>query len=567
VNMSPSQPPLERMPMEPSRSVAPPHANLQRSIRRCLVQLLPAAFALLSVGPLCAGEAKRIPLQMARVLGSGMVLQQGMPVPIWGMVTPGAEVAVSFMGQEVTVTADADGHWLARLAPLAPVPGHAAQTMTVRSGASVLSLSDILIGEVWFGAGQSNMETSPEFYRKELAASKQPPGRADLELQQMIDAGPYPQLRIFHFGRDAKGWQVADAGTLETFSAQMFAFGLAIHRARGVPVGLVVAGVGASPSGAWLNPDELARDDVYQQRMNDLLAAWKADEAANLKRMQEDHERYQNARKPAPPPTIYIPGTVAMKWRIGGIYRSHVSQVVPLAVRGVLWDQGESGCGIRGLTTHEVMAALLRGWRAAWQRPDLPFILVQKPSGGGCHAFPDTPAGRWASPFEAWRADHVGSRVEVRESEEDDLGFSDLPGVTITPVSDLGGGLHPWNKSGYGTRSAAVALGRIYGQAGAWHGPTMARCTRQGSSVRVQFSNTGTGLKAFHADTVQGFALSGDGIEFRWAEAAIDGDTVMVRCPAVASPTAIRYVGHRPFSNLFNREGLPALGFTATLTP
>jgi sialate O-acetylesterase len=526
------------------------------------------AFAVPLLWCLCAalpaGEAKRIPLQMGRIIGSGMVLQHGMPVPIWGTVTAGVSVTVRFAGQECRATADDTGRWQAVLAPLALVPDHVGRPMTVSAQGQELVLTDVLVGDVWLGSGQSNMETSPEFYRKDLVAAKLPPERGDVELERLIAAGPYPALRIWQ-AKATNGWAVAGPGTLDRFSSQMFAFGLAMQRTRGIPVGLVVAAVGASPAMAWVNPEQLAIDPVYQGQMKARMDAWMADEAANIRRMEEDHERYRTARKPAPQPTIFVPGTVAMKWQIGDLYRTVVSPIVPFAIKGVLWDQGESGPGVRGPTPRESMAALLHGWRAAWQRPDLPFLVVQKPSGGGCHPAPATVAGRWAAPFVAWPNDRVGSEAIFPASEEDNLDFQGLPGVTIVPVSDLGGGLHPMNKSGYGFRAATVALTAIYGDTAIGQVPRPSSGIREGAAVRVRFSGIGSGLVAAHASRVQGFALSSDGTTYRWAEGVLDGDAVVVRAPGVGQPVAVRYAGAQPYANLFTRDGMPAPGFTLTL--
>jgi hypothetical protein len=129
--------------------------------------------------------------------------------------------------------------------------------------------------------------------------------------------------------------------------------------------------------------------------------------------------------------------------------------------------------------------------------------------------------------------------------------------------SDLGGGLHPASKSGYGARACRVAMANVYGKSVEWFGPTFRSTRVDGNKLIVSFSHVGKGLAFKHAAKLQGFAVAGEDKTFYWADAAIVGDTVVLTADKVPHPAAVRYAwsGGHPWANLFNQDGLPAQAF------
>lgn len=246
---------------------------------------------------------------------------------------------------------------------------------------------------------------------------------------------------------------------------------------------------------------------------------------------------------------------------IGRLYEQHLRPFIPYGVRGVLWDQGESGTGGPIGDQFVVMGVLMRNWRNDWGQGEFPFIVVQKPSGGGCAwdpadplfftADPFSPAARGASnyPDEAFR----GMYVRIMKH----------PGTFLSITSDLGGKLHPLNKSGYGFRAARVALGGVYKRGVEYYGPVYESHAVEGGKVRVTFMHVGHGLAYKHGDRLQGFVMAGADRKFHGADAAIDRDTVVLSCPQVQEPIAIRYAWAKaiPWANLFTKDGLPAVTF------
>jgi sialate O-acetylesterase len=137
------------------------------------------------------------------------------------------------------------------------------------------------------------------------------------------------------------------------------------------------------------------------------------------------------------------------------------------------------------------------------------------------------------------------------------------PNTGMAISSDLGPFTHPVNKSGYGQRAAAVAEGMVYGKKVEYYGPLFASQAIEGNKIRIKFTHMGQGLAARPSDKLQGFAIAGEDKQFHWANAEIDGDTVIVSSPEVPKPVAVRYAysNNRTWANLFNKDGLPAIPF------
>jgi sialate O-acetylesterase len=348
----------------------------------------------------------------------------------------------------------------------------------------------------------------------------------------------------------------------------LFAFGSQLQQELDVPIGLMVGAVGGTPSGNWLSEEAYRTDPTCKEAVAKFkatytleraqakhaqdLAAWeKAAEAAN-----RDGKR--PPRKPLDPQNA----GECVRGKIGGLYEAHIRPFQPYGIRGVLWDQGEAGTAIVGVDQFTLMGALIRGWRKEWGQGDFPFLYVQKPSGGGCAWNLDDPVTRQASKF-------VPLPPQVLSTAggtycETHIRIMQHPNTAMVTSTDLGAGIHPVNKSGYGARAARVTLGYVYGRALEIYGPVYQSHQIEGDKVRVRFAHAGQGLACRHGERLQGFAVAGEDKVFHWADAVIDGNTVVVSSGKVREPAAIRYaygVMQHPWANLFNKDGLPALAF------
>lgn len=508
-----------------------------------------------------AASPARAALTLPAVLGDHMVLQRGMPVPIWGLSETGVEIVVTFADQTKTTRSDGAGRWRVKLDPLAA--SSQPRTLVIRAGpgpGQTREIQDVLVGEVWVGSGQSNMDL-PVLYSKQDAALT------------AAAAQPHARLRLLRSGDRA--WTLSVPLSNRNFSGLLFAFGLRLQEELGVPVGLLEGAVGGTPSSFWLSQDAYRAAEPacaasiaaaqktfdakrHQQEVDSLTAAWKQAVAKAEK---------EGTRVPRATPLPLRPGE--RRGEVGHLFEKHIRPFMPFAMRGVLWDQGENGTGIGGLDQVTMMGALITGWRREWGQGDFPFLYVQKPSGGGCAWDPANPDTRQADALEPLPAKPPANG----ESRELHIRISRYPHTAMVTSSDLGGGIHPVNKSGYGARAARVAMGLAYGATNEIVGPLYRSHTTQGREMRIRFDHAGQGLVAGPAGTtnLQGFAVAGADRVFHWADAVIEpatkagqaADTVRIWSDRVAAPAAVRYAWaqQHPWANLFNRDGLPAPAF------
>lgn len=497
-----------------------------------------------------AAEATRAEVRLPEVFSDHMVLQRYLDVPIWGTSEANQTITVRFREQTVVTVADDQGRWLVRLEPLeagGPDP-------LVVEGCSTVEFRDVLVGDVWVGSGQSNMAGAVASYAKD-----------DPVLAQWAEPS-YDRLRLCR--GQGGGWQLADPATIRRFSALLFAFGHQLHSELDVPIGLIVGAVGGTPSGRWMTQPMLDVDQPSQQVLQiaaerhcperqralyqHALSAWE-------KAVQRSVE--EGRREPRKPPRPVDVGQIRTG-SVGDLYEIHIQPIVPFGIRGVLWDQGEGGTAIEGLDQFHAMGALIRGWRKAWGQGDFPFLYVQKPSGGGCAWDPSDPVTHRADAFQP---------LPDQPAQGNEGGYRQLhsrirlhPCTAMVTARDLGSGVHPPNKSGYGRRAAQVALGFEYLKPVPIYGPMYESHTIEGNRVRIKFRHVGKGLAWKHGDGLHGFSIAGSDRVFYWAQAEIDGDTVLVCSPDVDHPGIVRYAwaASSPWANLFNLDGLPAVAFS-----
>ena len=499
------------------------------------------------------GPAK---LKLPAVLASHMVLQRDRPVPIWGTAAPGANVTVVFAGQTNSAKADDKGAWRVKLAPMAASDESRTMTIAVSPGGTnspAVTLEDLLVGEVWVGSGQSNMQTPVSMYLN-----------GDPALATNA-AATYPRLRVMR-NVDSR-WEIASPASVQGFSALLFSFAVPLQKSLNVPIGLMVGAAGGTPSGFWLSEAAFKSDAGCQAAVAKAMEGYTEEKAAQaqlaytnaLAVWTQAVEVAKTVGKPAPrmPQPPVKPGSC--RGVVGNLYERWIRPYQPFAIRGVIWDQGEAGTAIQGVDQYTLMGGLIHGWRQEWGQGEFPFIYVQKPSGGGCawdSADPVTCKAEKFSPVPA----AVPTNGSYRETHIRIMHYTNTAMVT---ASDLGPATHPVCKSGYGARAARVALGMVYGQPVEIYGPTYLTQAVEGNKVRVRFAHVGQGLAAGQTNTLQGFAVAGADKQFQWAQAVIEGDAVVVSSDKVAAPVAVRYAWAQthPWANLFNKDGLPALPF------
>lgn len=474
------------------------------------------------------------------MFGDHMVLQCEMEVPVWGTASAGEEITVRFLSQTKTAAANKEGKWMVKLDPMS---AGVAGDFKVTGADNEVKYSDVLVGEVWLGSGQSNMAGGAGGYAKN-----------DEVLSKAISSGPYPKLRLYNRGK----WTIADATTINGFSAIHFSFGYALQQEIRVPVGLMYGAVGGTPSGRWLSKEMALADPG-------LVAQFKANngyDPADIESVREKKLAEYNETKKK----LAAEGKKAPRFAgpnlFGDLYKNKIEFMAPYAIRGVLWDQGESRTQIPGVDQYTTMHALITGWRRAWGQ-DFYFLHVQKPSGGIAAFDPQNPVNKGAAAYNPKLPENHVQPASLKY-QLDHIKIASIEKAPLVTAIDLGTGIHPACKSGYGKRASRVALGLVYKRDVEIYGPIYKSHQTEGDKIRIRFDHVGQGLAIQHATKVIGFEVAGADGEWVWADATIDGDTIVVSSKDVAKPVHVQYAfSNRPaYANLFNKDGLPALTFT-----
>lgn len=495
-----------------------------------------------------AGEAR-----FAHVFQDGMVLQRERPVPVWGWAEPGAKLTVAFAGQEKAVVAGADGAWKAVLEPMPA--SREGRVLELRGGAAPVQRTDVLVGEVWLAAGQSNMRAGgpdrangvQELYVPKGAPASRAPIR-QCDFGWGVSAEPLPD--VDPAGRDAKAaWKplVEDppptGGALPMYTARI------LRDALDVPVGMVVVAVPGTNQAAWMARPTLESfagsggKDYYQTRFAECeAAAAKSNESwAGFLAAEAAWRETRKGPWPGRGQTFIQYPSV--------LYNTRVHPLAPFALRGVIWHQGEAG---PGGPYAERLVAMFRQWRQLFGQ-DLAVVwgtLSRSTSG------PPPLAPLRASFYRA------GTNGELRKAlrlfEGDKLaGFAEF--------YDLG----HWNthfdeKAEAGRRLGLAVLTVAYGQQHLYSGPRLAEAKLEGAVARLRFGFAGDGLRYEPSlDGISGFWVRGRSGPARWGVAKVVApDAIEVSHPEIAAVAAVAYGAHpNPHETLFGSGGLPASPF------
>lgn len=496
-------------------------------------------------------------VKLSAVFGENMVLQRDMPVPVWGRAEPGERVTVTFGRQRKATTAGADGAWRVTLGSM---PASSEGRELVVEGDNRVVFKDVLVGEVWVCSGQSNMERSVS----RAANSKQEAGAAKFPLIRHIKVDKRPSDRPETTFRGS--WAVCSPRTVGGFTAVGYFFGREIHRELGVPVGLVNSSWGGTriepwtplvgfkgvPAGGFAKVIE--RIEQSDPRSEAGRAWYLSAFAEHRKWLAGAEDAVARGEFPGSPPEM--PSLGRSRQSPARLYRGMIAPLVGFAIRGVIWYQGESN-GSEGMSYYHKKHALVKGWREVWGQGEFPFYWVQLANFRADNKSPEGGDGY----------------AKVRDAERKAL---DIPNTGMAVIIDIGetNDIHPKNKQDVGIRLAQWAFAGSYGLDVVPSGPLYKRHAVEGGEVRVWFDHVGSGLmvgekkglgatRDARGAKLQRFAISGRDKKWVWAEARIDGETVVVSSPGVPQPVAVRYAysGNPLGANLYNREGLPASPF------
>ncbi len=472
-----------------------------------------------------AAACSRAPLTTAAVFADGMVLQRNTTAPLWGRCEPGQRVRVkaSWLEREITTITDLQGVWVAHL-PTADAGGP--HSITIRGGGE-LELDDVWLGEVWLCAGGVDMEwrLTPDSAGRGGGVTNAPELTANADgLVRQFDVEN--SIAVFPRADCAGSWSVASPQTVAAFSSTAYAFATTLRRELNVPIGILNATYPGARAQAWMGE--------FHVRANQASLA-DAEVVDGLRANGVEVDAAQQAGAPSPLP----PGSPTL------VYNAMIVPLAPFALRGVVWRDGQADLDRAG-PYHQYQRTLAQGLRDLWCEPRLPFYVAQLPTRA--------------------QGDETGQWATVREGQRRVL---DLPHTGLVVTADLGpvDDSSARNDAEVGRRFALWALAKNYGREQLTpSGPLLRKTTVEGDRLRLQFDHA-EGLRA-RAGALAGFEVAGADNKYARAEAALDGDSVVVKCAEVSAPRSVRYAFAAPErGNLTNSSGLPAASFRVVIEP
>ncbi|MBD3268295.1 sialate O-acetylesterase, partial [bacterium] len=396
------------------------------------------------------------------------VLQQGKEIPVWGQAEDGEQITVSLNDQTAKTTAQ-NGEWMVKLQPM-QYGGPFTLTVT---GKNTLTREDIHIGEVWVCSGQSNMQWSM---------------RATHTAYKDIPNANHEKIRLFSVPRTVAGapqdnvnaeWAICTPKTVEHFTAVGYHFGRELHEKLGVPVGLIHSSWGGTPAESWTTKKTLKSKNVYSEILN----RWERGEKSMQTRLQsvgQELEQWQEKAAQHEKEGRRVPAMPSLPrdqynnpWRPAGLYNAMIAPLIPYAIQGAIWYQGESNAS-RAYQYRELFQDMIQDWRREWNQGPFPFLFVQLAN----YIAGNSDLNQWA---------------ELREAQTMAL---DLPNTGMAVTTDIGNpyDIHPRNKKEVGRRLSLDALKIAYDKDVLASGPMYNDYKIDGNKIILSFDHVGSGL-------------------------------------------------------------------------
>ncbi|MBO4455501.1 MAG: sialate O-acetylesterase [Bacteroidales bacterium] len=454
-------------------------------------------------------------LTLSHLFSDHAVFQQDAQAPVWGWGTPGAEVSVkaSWNKKAVKTKVAADGSW--RVVIATPKADGLSHSIVVKSGKESLSVNDIALGEVWICSGQSNMEMPVRgFGFQEVEGATE----AIMAAPETASAVRVFDIKTWKRSEPEKdvdaAWELSGPGVAAKTSAVAYFFARRLTKSIGVPVGIIVNAWGGSRIEPWMTRETIEDAGLTEE------------ELADIYKIKEDPNRW--------------PETPELIWN------GRVAPIVGYAAKGILWYQGCSNIGQK--CYDKLQNAMVTMWRKAWGCGDLPFIYAL------------------LAPYEhgdadgRWRPFFVEGQMRTADA---------IPNAWYVCTETIGNKtvIHPAQKKEVADMMVMRALQSVYGRdCGINIEPTVPKDIEFGQDgvVKIVLSNTWSDLMSITARSITGFELAGEDRVFHLATAEVnwDGNTLLVRCPEVPNPVAVRYAWRNWMgANLAKSSGIPVPPF------
>ena len=499
----------------------------------------PILFAFLLSALIPTAQAQ---VTLPKALSSHMVVQRDLPVHVWGTAGPSEPIEVTFRGQTRTTTTGPLGRWSIFLSPGAAggpfeltVKGTPAAPDS-QAAPQTITLTDVLVGDVWLASGQSNMEFA---MRQAATADQDLPHAAIPDIRLLMvnkKASEYPLEDI-----DSPGWTASTPESARNFSAVAWYFAREIEQHQHVPIGVIDSTWGGTVADTWTRASALGAD----ASLAPIFVSWgqMTERETDALIRDKDEQRQRAEAKAAGKPEPQFPWhPTLLSWGPGMLWNGMIAPLTPFPIRGVIWYQGESNSAlVRAPLYNRVFSTMITDWRHQWAEGDFPFLFVQISN------FKSNASEDWA---------------ELRQQQ---LKTLSLVNTAMAVTIDIGNpdNVHPTDKVDVGHRLALAARAMEYGEDISYIGPAFRQATPEGSTLRVWFDHHSKGLVAKGGD-LTGFEIAGADHKFYSAIAKIDGNTVLATSPSVPEPIYVRYGwANSPQCNLFNGADLPASPFNS----
>jgi sialate O-acetylesterase len=510
-------------------------------------------------------------LALHPLLKDGAVLQRNVPLPVTGRAGPGAKVTIGWKGQSHAGSADASGKWSVLL-PAGPAESQG-QTLRVQSGKDSLTITNLLVGEVWLASGQSNMEWILKncTVQSAEAAGAEDPQLRFVTIPRAVAEQPVEAVPV--------AWQSATPESVLKLSAVAYFFARDLRKELKVPVGIISSAYGGTPAESWTPEETLAADPrlspALEKRKN--YPAEYPKLLAEYEQKRPAYEASVAAAKAAgtkPPAKLNPPQPVGNNPYLATVlWNSMISPLLPCPIRGVIWYQGEANAK-RAEKYEHLLGSMIEAWRNRWASraresvrgldrfrwwlhswrasPDFPFLIVQLAD------FNNDPEG---SAGTSW--------ARLRDAQTAVADKVPRCGVAVTLGLGDAEDIHPQRKLEVGQRLAKLARKVAYGQNIPSSGPVLQNARSAGKEMEVTFQSVHGSLRTVDGAEPGSFSLSGKDGKFYPANARIEGLGVILSSPEVAEPIFVRYAwSNRPENpNLTDESGLPARPFRTDSDP
>jgi sialate O-acetylesterase len=484
------------------------------------------------------------------MIGEHSVLQRGTPIHIWGWSAPHERVTVTLHAQSQSTVGDEYGEWSLWLRPEQAGGPYTMRVEGAAQDSHPISLSDILIGDVWVASGQSNMEIPLHGF----------PGSAVIKnAAAEIASANQPQIRLLRVDHKvsdipandiSSGWTLCTPQTATDFSAVAYFFGREISGTEHVPIGLIDSTWGGTPIESWMSLSALGANAAFMPIF--ATRARFANEQSRLTQVEAAEKRENEAAAQAHEPAPKHPWHPSEgSWRPAALYNGMIAPLTPYSIKGFLWYQGETNSSPERAPMYaSLFPALIADWRTQWQQGNLPFLYVQISS--------------FHSDGEIWGV--------IRDAQRRTLSVANTAMAVSIDVGETDN-VHPADKQTVAARLALAARGMVYKDGTSFGSPLFRMATIEPGGMRVWFDNAEGGLhigrpsqdsSSLSSSFASAFELAGDDHKFVPAQAVVDGETVLVTSTRVLHPRYVRYAWENESKGgLYNRFGLPASTFTS----